>query len=206
MTHVSINAPHGQKGYSLVELLITVGIIALLIVVAFGVKRVLDNDAAVQGTIQGVTAIASNVKQVYGSSNSGYGSVIETDIINANLAPSSFLKGTALEAPIGKDTVFVRPASAGREFYVALLGAKIDADACVKAVSALQGSANIIVVGSYADVTEVEAVVGNDTTAGTLPADTTVIKSNGNYNAGNAIAQCGDVDGDGENDIVFTFR
>jgi len=53
-----------QSGFSLTDLLISVGVISALIVVAFGVKRNLDEAAAVERTVKAVTAIESTFKQL----------------------------------------------------------------------------------------------------------------------------------------------
>lgn len=76
-----MKAPGRQQAFSLLELLLVLGVVVLLALVAFVVltKVERDNDASLETSR--LTVIAANIKRVFGGTSQGY-EAVATDVAN----------------------------------------------------------------------------------------------------------------------------
>jgi prepilin-type N-terminal cleavage/methylation domain-containing protein len=90
-----------QRGFSLIELMLVLGIIAVLVIGLFALFSQADTSARTSELIKGVAGLNANIRSLY-NSQSGYdtGDMIPT-LVKANAVPSNWVKGNTLQHGFG---------------------------------------------------------------------------------------------------------
>lgn len=123
----SLSFRSSQRGFSLIELLLVLGVLAILLVAAFVVyPQVRDRNQANQ-TIVALSSIRANVNNLYASRPGSYAGLDQQTAINARVFPSNLLSGsgedtTATSAWGGGLEVSADNPSGQRHFRVRLNG------------------------------------------------------------------------------------
>ncbi|HCK7688078.1 TPA: prepilin-type N-terminal cleavage/methylation domain-containing protein [Salmonella enterica] len=113
-----------KKGFSLLELLLVLGIIAALVVAAFIVYPKVQASQRAQAESNNIATIQAGVKALYTSASSFTG-LTNTVAVQATIFPDNMLSGTGNAAkPINAFKGNVTLAAAGN-FYTAKVGSKV---------------------------------------------------------------------------------
>ncbi|HBI4815104.1 TPA: prepilin-type N-terminal cleavage/methylation domain-containing protein [Salmonella enterica subsp. enterica serovar Pullorum] len=113
-----------KKGFSLLELLLVLGIIAALVVAAFIVYPKVQASQRAQAESNNIATIQAGVKAFYTSASSFTG-LTNTVAVQAKIFPDNMLSGTGNAAkPINAFKGNVTLAAAGN-FYTAKVGSKV---------------------------------------------------------------------------------
>ncbi|EGI0898912.1 prepilin-type N-terminal cleavage/methylation domain-containing protein, partial [Salmonella enterica] len=113
-----------KKGFSLLELLLVLGIIAALVVAAFIVYPKVQASQRAQAESNNIATIQAGVKALYTSASSFTG-LTNTVAVQAKIFPDNMLSGTGNAAkPINAFKGNVTLAAAGN-FYTAKVGSKV---------------------------------------------------------------------------------
>ncbi|UQY51077.1 type 4 pilus major pilin [Salmonella enterica] len=113
-----------KKGFSLLELLLVLGIIAALVVEAFIVYPKVQASQRAQAESNNIATIQAGVKALYTSASSFTG-LTNTVAVQAKIFPDNMLSGTGNAAkPINAFKGNVTLAAAGN-FYTAKVGSKV---------------------------------------------------------------------------------
>lgn len=142
----------GQKGFSLIELLLVLGVIALLLVAAFVVypKVRLANQANTE--VKNLTTVQAGLKALYASKNNNFSGLTLDLARDAKIFPSTMVVGNTVVNSWGGDVVLGPAANpysgfAGGRSYV-IRYRKVPADACVALISRAAGYFLAIGVGT----------------------------------------------------------
>lgn len=95
---------HNHRGFSLLELLLVVGVGALLILAGLATYRMIVQDSAVNQTLSAVFATKSSVKKTFASQNGyGAGSLIPSLVASSGLPSSIRVNASTMTAnhPLG---------------------------------------------------------------------------------------------------------
>ncbi len=149
------------RGLTLMEALLFLGLAAIVIVGAFalynnGSSTVKMNQAKTQ-----LQTYIGGVQSLYSAQND-YSTLTTALVINAGIAPSEAIDGTALVGPWGTATTVTGNSSTPREFRVTFEG--IPKDACTALLSASlieQGTVFKMGVGSTLSTTEIDPAAAN---------------------------------------------
>jgi len=183
MKSVSFNR-NTSKGFSLIELLLVLGVLAILLVAAFVVyPQVRDRNQA-NTEVSNLTTIKAGINNLYAAKGGNYAG-LSTPIANQarifpqNMNGGSYAPGASVQTAWG-GAVTVTPATgtAPREFTIAY--ASVPEGVCLGLVS---GAA-----GNFKDVT-----VGGGSTGGTggSTSGVSVMDSNGQFAPATAAIECG---------------
>lgn len=143
-----------KKGFSLLELLLVLGIIAALVVAAFIVYPKVQASQRAQAESNNIATIQAGVKALYTSASSFTG-LTNTVAVQAKIFPDNMLSGSGSSAkPINafKGNVVLDAAStgpsaaAGSSFTIVYAG--VPAAECVKIVTAVAGNFYITAIGN----------------------------------------------------------
>lgn len=142
-----------QQGFSLVELLLVLGVIALIAIAAFIIYPSVQAGTQANTESSNITSVVAGTKNLYGSRGT-YGGVNNDTLRNARIFPSTMVGGnfTAGEAKSvwGNDVTVAPQGTPATRFSI--LYADIPTEACIKFVSGV--AANFDTVGaSIADAT-----------------------------------------------------
>lgn len=178
--------PMKQKGLSLVELLLVLGVIALIAIAAFIIYPSVQASTQSNTESSNITAVVAATKNLYGArGNYGTGNITGT-LVQARAFPSTMVGGiyTASTVPVNAWGASVTVAGAGTPVgtQFAITYSDIPTEACIKFVSGV--AANFDLVGTVADPDAIKA-------AGQAPDPAAIVTA---CNAGLV------------NDIVFTSR
>ncbi|GGF91988.1 MULTISPECIES: type 4 pilus major pilin [Cysteiniphilum] len=116
-----------QDGYSVIELLIVIGVIAFLIIIVFTIGTMLWGKSKDQQMTSGVDAISQGIHSIYAAAGGNYNDVSSLVAIRSGSVPSTLVKdsaagiiGTAWYGDDNASTIVVNPAQGGRQFSVQL--------------------------------------------------------------------------------------
>lgn len=153
MKSISFNQAKA-KGFSLIELLLVLGVLAILLVAAFVVyPQVRDRNQA-NAEVSNLTAIKANVTNLYASKGGNYAGLTNTVAVQARVFPSNMTTSTGSTSSTANSawggTVAVVAAgtgtSANREFTVTY--STVPSGVCLGLVSGAAGNFKQIRVGS----------------------------------------------------------
>lgn len=143
-----------KKGFSLLELLLVLGIVAALVVAAFIVYPKVQASQRAQAESNNIATIQAGVKALYTSASS-FSGLSTTVAVHAKIFPDNMLSGSGSAAkPINafKGNVTLAPAStgpssvAGSSFTITYNN--VPASECAKIVTAAAGNFYIATVGT----------------------------------------------------------
>lgn len=155
---VLIKNNRSKKGFSLLELLLVLGIIAALVVAAFIVYPKVQASQRAQAEANNIATIQAGVKALYTSASSFTG-LTNTVAVQANIFPDNMLSGSGTAAkPINvfKGSVAVAAAStgpsavAGSSFTITY--SNVPAAECTKIITAAAGNFYTAGVGTVSNV------------------------------------------------------
>jgi len=150
------------RGLTLMEALLFLGLAAIVIVGAFALYNNASSTTKMNQAKSHLQTYVGGVKSLYATRNDF--STVTTDlVVNAGIAPSEAVDGTALINPWGGQTTVLGNAARPREFRVTFQN--VPRDACTALLSAgliKQGTVFQIGVGSTLHSTEIDpsAAVG----------------------------------------------
>ncbi|EBY0373033.1 prepilin-type N-terminal cleavage/methylation domain-containing protein [Salmonella enterica subsp. enterica serovar Toulon] len=121
-----------KKGFSLLELLLVLGIIAALVVAAFIVYPKVQASQRAQAESNNIATIQAGVKALYTSASSFTG-LTNTVAVQAKIFPDNMLSGTgntakpinAFKGNVTLAAAATGPSSAAGIFYTAKVGSKV---------------------------------------------------------------------------------
>ena len=158
-----------QAGFSALELMLVLGVIAVALGVAIRTMSSNTNRQNTNQMVGDITTIVSNVKNAYNTVNNGYTALTTTTAIQAQLIPSNLRitnGGTIIQNQFAGGTVTVEHVSDGSAFIISYLG--VPSVICNSVITAL--GANMFVNVSVNTTT-----IYNITTQPTLDA-TAIVK------------------------------
>ena len=88
-----VSSKRQQRGFSLVELMIVLGISAVLILGVYSLYTSIDSSQETQTEAQNIQAIATKIKSIYAGRNT-YTGLATANIVTANGFPMNMLDGT----------------------------------------------------------------------------------------------------------------
>lgn len=91
---MKLNLRKKNKGFTLVEILLVVGFIALASIGIYAVYNKVQSQSKANGMSTDIQTLRAGIKNLYGG-NTNYGTLTNTVIENARIAPSTILTGTA---------------------------------------------------------------------------------------------------------------
>lgn len=144
-----------EKGFSLLELLLVLGIIAALIVAAFIVYPKVKSSQSVDAEAKNIATIRSGILALYAAQANITGNVTNSVAINANIFPDNMLVksgGTVtdvLNSFGGKVTLSTTNWASFNKIVVNIKYDNVPKDICVKLVTAVGPTMEIVAVGSY---------------------------------------------------------
>lgn len=115
-----------SKGFTLVEILLVVGFIALASIGIYAVYNKVATTQKVSETARGILAIKTGIEALYGN-QSNYTGLTNSVVINGRIAPPSMINGGNLVHPFGGT---INVFSVGRTLYLHLVN--IPDEACSK--------------------------------------------------------------------------
>ena len=145
-----------QRGFSLVELLLVLGVLAILLVAAFVVfPQVRDRNQA-NAEVTNLTTIKANVSNLYASRGGNYTGLTNTVAINARVYPSGMISAAVGSNPAAAvaswgGAVTTEAATNPRRFQVTYNG--VPPGVCLGLVSGAAGNYEQITVGSTPVIT-----------------------------------------------------
>lgn len=140
-----------HAGFSLIELLLVLGVLAILLIAAFVVyPQVRDRNQA-NAEIQKITAIKANLTNLYASRGGNYTGMLASTVIQAKAVPASSVEGTLIKSAWGKEIMFSVDSGAstatmtpGRTFpqgrYYSIIYAEVPNSICLPLVSGAAGN------------------------------------------------------------------
>lgn len=143
------------KGFSLLELLLVLGIIAALIVAAFIVYPKVRTSQAVDAEAKNIATIRSGILALYASQATIAGNINNTIAINANIFPENMLQksGNTVTGVVnsfgGKVTLSATNWVSFGKVVANVQYDNVPKDVCVKLITAVGPTMEIIAVGSY---------------------------------------------------------
>ncbi len=144
-----------EKGFSLLELLLVMGIIAALIVAAFIVYPKVRDSQAVDVEAKNIATIRSGLLALYASQATIAGNINNTIAIRANIFPENMLQksGNTVTGVVnsfgGKVTLSATNWVSFGKVVANVQYDNVPKDVCVKLVSAVGPTMEIIAVGAY---------------------------------------------------------
>lgn len=170
------------KGFSLIELLLVLGVLAILLVAAFVVyPQVRDRNQA-NAEVSNLTTIKANINNLYASRGGNYDGLTNEVAVNARAFPQNMVVGDATAADAVQaawgGVVAVDEGATAREFTITYN--EVPQGVCLGLVSGAAGNFSGIEVGT---------------------GGTSLIDSNGQFDPGAAAAACAAADGQ---TVVFT--
>lgn len=186
----SLSNQKQQRGFSLVELLLVLGVLAVLLVAAFIVfPQVRDRNQA-NAEVTNLTTTKAGISNLYASKGGVYTGLTNAVAINARVYPTSMTaSGSSLSSWGGAVTTEVVP-GAGNERRFRITYAAVPQGVCLGLVSGAATNFEQVTVGTTAVITEA---------AGTTARE---LSSGGQFNPAQAATACGTATG--PVDIVFT--
>ena len=82
---------HAQSGFSLVEILLVLGLIAILAIAAFVIYPQVRDESNGQEVAMGIRDIQIGISHLYGSSNN-YNSLTTSTVVHAKIAPRNWIQ------------------------------------------------------------------------------------------------------------------
>lgn len=195
MKSISFNQAKA-KGFSLIELLLVLGVLAILLVAAFVVyPQVRDRNQA-NAEVSNLTAVKANITNLYASRGGNYGGLTTTIANQARAFPSSMNGGTFSGSTVtaawggavavgGAADPTTAVATGAREFGIRYTS--VPAGVCLGLVSGAASNFNQVTVGSTPVFTDAAGT-------GALAAN-----QGGQFNPGVAAGAC-----TGTPDVTFT--
>lgn len=155
-----------QKGMTLTETLLALGVTAMVAVLAYGGYKMATGDVSTSSMTNGVTQSVSKVKQIWGPMGS-YTGVSNDNLNKSGGVPKDFkVSGTTILNSWGGNVVF-SPGATASEFLVGIQG--IPTAECAKFLSSVEGLAYTLRTGvtndSTGTITGTPYVVKDSTTA-----------------------------------------
>lgn len=150
------------KGFSLIELLLVLGVLAILLVAAFVVyPQVRDRNQA-NAEVSNLTTIKANINNLYASRGGNYADLNNTIAVQARAFPQNMVVGAAtasdaVQAAWG-GVVTVNEGATAREFTITYN--EVPAGVCLGLVSGAAGNFSQVLVGSTALIPTTGANVG----------------------------------------------
>lgn len=172
-----------QRGFSLVEGLLTIALGATIAAVAIPYFTKGSADIRAQSTADGMSVIISGVKDRFGSLG-GYGGVTNANVISNTIIPKSFpINGTTINTPYGGgSTVAFAAADGNSTFTVTVTG--LTSAACNAIAAKIDAVTTGIGAGAAAPA---EGTLSNAATATTIKA------VGGALDPAKTVTQCADV-------------
>lgn len=151
---------NNQKGIGLIELLLSISIIAVIVIGAVALFSTTNESNKAQDLTKGFTTLTSTVHSMFGQQSS-YGVAaadLEPPVAATGALPSNMIVGgNDIVSAFGDITVTVGPANV-RQFVVTYAANTIPSEVCSKFVPNLLGSVRGIVVNGVAVNTAAAAV------------------------------------------------
>jgi len=143
-----------KKGFSLLELLLTLGIIAALIIAAFIVYPKVQAAQRAESELKNVATIQAGVKSLY-SGMANYQGLNNSVLINANVFPENLLKdgdsGTqAVNAFGGNVEVKSTSASGIADAGISIKYYNVPSDECIRIATALANNVSSVRINNIA--------------------------------------------------------
>lgn len=144
------NSPPRQRGFTLIELSIVIAIGLILILAGLKFGPSLMRGSRVQGEIQNVGMLVSNVRNLY---RGRYANASVAQVIQFNLAPSDLINGAALNGNYGNITVGPSALAGGAaNTAMQIVLTNVPAADCVQLAPGLLGAADELDVGAAANL------------------------------------------------------
>lgn len=138
------------KGFSLIELLLVLGVLAILLVAAFVVyPQVRDRNQA-NAEVSNLTTIKANINNLYAARGGNYAGLSNEVAVNARVFPQNMVVGDATDADAVQaswgGTVTVDEGTTPREFTISYTN--VPDGVCLGLVSGAAGNFTDIAVGT----------------------------------------------------------
>lgn len=175
-----------SQGFSLIELLLVLGVLAILLVAAFVVyPQVRDRNQA-NAEIQNLTAMKANLANLYASTGGNYTGLNDLTVIRAKAVPATMISGNNLVSAWGKPLMFGVSSSPssdtttpGRSFpagrYYSVIYAEVPNRICLPLVSGMAGNYQGIQVNNVQVMSDGQLDVSAATQACAAIADPDVV-------------------------------
>ncbi len=165
-----------QQGFSLIEILLVIGIIAVLALAAFLIFPSVQASQRANAEQNNIMTIAAGVKQMF---NGKYTNISTLNVVQGKLAPANMVDtaGTALVSAWGGAVTVAESAGsgvAGSRFTITY--AEVPAAVCLKLAPGLIGNFESVSVGGTAVTTPANIIAQcNSGTGGVVPVVVTSI-------------------------------
>lgn len=179
---------HKQQGISLIDLVLYLAVALALIGILFGIFRQVSGASNVVKASTNFTILASKVEDYYKSAATGYATLTDQVVIDANLAPGSMVDSPATLANAWGNAVTLASAdiTTGNDNAFTVTYTAVAADDCSGFVTKVEGGAVILTVAG--------AEVKNITGGGAGPLQLATLATSCAANADVPV------------DIIFTVR
>lgn len=138
----------GQSGFTMIELLATIGVILVLTAVGFGVYRFVNSGSRAVATESSLMTLLTNAREMKGLS-SVYTGISAANLISLDKAPADMISGTGLVNRWGGAvTVSAASFGAGTDNALAITLDKVPTSECSSVISATAQAFQEITVGT----------------------------------------------------------
>jgi len=181
---IQLQAKRKDRGLSLTETLLVLGVIALVAVIAYAGYNAATGSVKAGGDAQGMVQMAGNINKTFATA-ADYNSVTTANLISAGLVPKAFkVRGTTniLHAN-GSDIIpSFAPATNSTQYAIAYLN--VPADQCMEIAQSVSSAVQEVFISNSATAPTATTLQTKPTAGGvkTLAAPT--------FNAGAAIPLC----------------
>lgn len=158
-----------NKGMSLVELLLVVGLAAIILAGMFVAYNKVQSTNAANTEATNISTLRAGIKNLYGAS-SNYAGVTPTVLLSARVVPDSMrtATGTTINNTFGGTVAVVPSTFAGNaNNSFAITYPNVPVDVCAKLVVAVSQSFNLVTVNGT-PVKNTSTATGNDINIATL--------------------------------------
>lgn len=160
---------NNTKGMSLIELLLVVGLAAIILAGMFVAYNKVQSTNAANTESANISTLRAGIKNLYGTT-SNYNGVTGTILLNARAVPDSMrtATGTTINNSFGGAvTVAAAAYSGGTDNAFSITYPNVPVDVCAKLVVAVSQSFNIVTVNGTS-VKNTSTATGNEVNIGTL--------------------------------------
>lgn len=162
-----VSDPRHQRGFSLIELLIVIGIIIALVAAVILFRPAIMNMAKSVQAAMRITSTAESLSQAFRTANGDYSTLSNTNAINGRWVPDAWVQGTNLQLRNewgGAITLSSTNLDGGSNNAYQIVSASIPSSACSRIVESAGMGMETVTVGT----TEVKAFGATTIAPGTL--------------------------------------